>query len=156
MKPASMQSLSDHFFAQVPQPDIGCWLWPGSITINGYGRLQFHGQTFMAHRAAYELAYGPIPRGTLVCHHCDEPRCVRPDHLFLGSSAENQADMTRKNRGRVGERNGHAILTAEEVTAIRQRYAEGGITQQRLGYMFGVSQLTVSDIVTRKSWKHLP
>jgi len=154
MKPTSMQSLNEHFFATVSQPTIGCWLWPGSVTLEGYGRLQFHRQTFVAHRVAYELTHGPIPRGILVCHHCDTPRCVRPDHLFLGTTAQNLSDMTTKGRSAAGVRNGRAKLTEADVLAMRQRYAEGGITQQRLGYLYHITQTVVSGILRGKQWQH--
>ena len=118
----------------------------------------------MAHRIAYELAYGP-PEGQ-VLHHCDNPPCVRPSHLYDGTHKQNMADRT--NRGRTyrgpranveniprGERNTNAKLTEAAVREIRALYAAGGISQQALADWYGVNQTKISDVVRRKTWKHV-
>ncbi len=135
-----------------------CWIWTGSLTVHGYGRLQLNGVTVRAHRTAYELAFGPLGKGTAnginVCHHCDNRRCVRPDHLFLGTHSDNMADAARKGRRR-GEKNSRALLQPHAVLEIRAAYATGHHRQIDLGKQFGVSQLTISNIVTRKTWRHI-
>lgn len=84
-----------------------CWLWLGKPEgSNGYGRTSFHGRRYQAHRLAYELSYGPIPDGMIVCHECDTPLCCRPDHLFLGTHIVNMDDMVTKGRAASGNRNG--------------------------------------------------
>ncbi len=100
----SNQSLADRLWARVDRSGEGCWLWQGCTHAKGYGILRDDrgraGRAVRAHRVAYELTYGPIPDGLLVCHRCDNPRCCRPDHLFLGSPLVNSTDMRVKNRPR--------------------------------------------------------
>jgi hypothetical protein len=106
------------------------------------------------HRLAWELTYGTIPGGLCVCHKCDNPPCVRPDHLFLGTKAENSADMVLKGRSPKGSRNGQARFAEAEIFAIREAYASG-LTQVELAQMYSTSQTTISGIVRRATWKHL-
>jgi hypothetical protein len=134
-----------------------CWLWQGRATQFGHGRLRYLGRAWMAHRLVWHLTYGPIPDGMLVCHHCDNPRCVNPDHLFLGTYSDNTQDMLRKGRGNppIGERAPAAKLTREQVRAIRDEYAAGGVFYHQLGTKYGVSEAMVHAIVARKQWKWL-
>lgn len=109
---------------------------------------------YASHRASWEMHNGPIPEGQWVLHHCDNPPCVRPDHLYLGSNTENVRDRTDRGRER-GEHHGMAIVTEAEVREIRRRYADERISQQRLGADYGLSQTAVSQIVLKKCWKHV-
>lgn len=165
--------LSEWFWENVNKED-GCWLWNGDRK-NGYGRVSVGGQQLYAHRVSWQLTNGQIPNGMFICHHCDTPLCVRPDHLFLGTPADNVRDMRQKGRyptdvvrpsgddhwARIypdkvkrGEANNKAKLTEGEVIEIRSRYATGLVSQQNLAVTFGVSQPVISSIVTGRTWKH--
>jgi hypothetical protein len=109
------------------------------------------GATVPATHVAWELVNGPIPNGMCVLHRCDNPPCVRPDHLFLGTRRDNVLDMAAKGRAAVGERSGTAKLTASAVDDIRARYSAGE-TQRPLAQEYGVSQSTVSLIVQGRRW----
>ena len=96
----------------MPEPNTGCWLWSGSISYRGYGLVTQDEKTRLAHRASYELHKGPIADGLFVCHKCDVPSCINPDHLFVGSQTDNMADARRKGRKyvlRTQCRRGHAM-----------------------------------------------
>jgi len=148
MKP---KSLEDRFWPKV-EKGRGCWVWRGSHNMEGYGVLRGPDQRpVKAHRVSWELHVAPIPEGMVICHQCDNPPCVRPSHLFIGTQAENQHDRNRKGRGNQGARNGRAKLTPQQVSTIRRRYAVG-ITQQVLAETYDVSQKTISFIVRREHW----
>ncbi len=132
-----------------------CLEWTGSLS-EEYGRFYLDAKNTGVHRAVWLMLIGPIPEGMFVCHHCDNPPCVRPAHLFLGTNAENLADRDEKGRGCHGERSHLARLNAEQVTEIRRVYAAGGVTLTQLAARFGVAKPTVHHIVARRSWKHLP
>jgi len=130
----------------------GCWEWTAYKDANGYGAISFSGKRKLAHRVMYELRYGLIPAGACVCHSCDNPACVNPDHLFLGSHAENMADMASKGRAPKGETHVAAKLTEADVLAIR---ADTG-TQQEIAAKYGIGKSQVSRIRLGQTWKHVP
>lgn len=82
----------------IPVTESGCWIWVGSHTTAGYGRIYVARRAVMAHRASYAVKHGEIPSGKIICHKCDTPSCVNPDHLFVGTHKDNSQDMVRKNR----------------------------------------------------------
>lgn len=162
--------LADRFHEKYKVNDeTGCWEWTGALT-HGYGVINSGGagKAIRAHRVAYELFVGPIPNGdgyhgTCVLHRCDNPRCVNPEHLFLGTNADNVADMDAKGRRvsvprtgplldksgmRRGERHPMAKLTTEQVSAIRTSSMAG----TELAAQYGISKSTVSQIRLGKKW----
>lgn len=140
-------------------PDA-CWPWLGSKDRKGYGQIHSggtEGRLLVASRVAWEEANGPIPAGIQVCHNCptgDNPACCNPRHLFLGTQAENFADMIAKDRMVRGEQARHAKLTAEEVRQIRARRAAGE-TLRAIGLRYKVGHAEVHRIATRQRWAHI-
>ena len=137
-----------------PHMDSPCWIWTAGKFRKGYGSIKVSGKSLYTHRVAWVLANGPIPSGLDVLHRCDNPACVRVDHLFLGTNADNVRDRENKGRGVTfsGEAHNMAKLTSAKVDEIRALYAAGGIKQCELAERFGVRQAAISSIVLRKIW----
>jgi HNH endonuclease/Helix-turn-helix len=149
--------LSIRFWKYVTAgPFTECWLWNGLLSSNGYGRIgqEKTGRLLYTHRVSWELHNGPIPDDLCVCHTCDNRRCVNPYHLFLGTYADNLADMRAKGRGGIGTAVG-GKLTKTEVIEIRVLRSQG-IPQKELAKRFGVTQATIHRIEYRKVWKYIP
>lgn len=139
----------------IPEPNTGCHIWLGAVDRRGYGKITIGGRTVAAHRVAYEAANGPIPAGLNLCHRCDLPACINPDHLRPGTQLENIKDMHRKGRAALGERTNTAKLTAGKVRGIRF-LASLGRPQNVMARQYDVSKMTISRIVRRELWKHIP
>jgi len=134
-----------------------CWPWKGNVHSEGYGRCWIGGKWVRAHRLAWRLSHGAIPEDMCICHHCDNPICCNPTHLFVGTRADNARDCLKKGRWPVmrGVRNGSAKLSSEQVRQIRALYASGKCTQVELGKRFNVRPDHVGQIVRRELWTWL-
>lgn len=153
------EKVVSRFWKKIKKSD-GCWTWTRDRHAgNRYGRIWTGERRVPAHRFSWELHYGQIPRGMEVCHRCDFTFCVRPDHLFLGTHAENMGDCAAKKRivsGHVrGSRHGNAKLTESDVIDIRT-CASFGASRAALRAAFGVGHSVISEILTRKAWTHVP
>jgi len=135
-----------------------CWIWKGSKNKQQYGTFFDGKKTSLAHRLIYSLFINKdISETTQVCHKCDNPSCVNPYHLFLGTQLDNVKDMIQKNRNHrpKGEKNHKAKLTEKEVLSIRAEYIPHVTTNAELGRKYGVTGESIHAIITRKSWKHI-
>lgn len=181
--PVTDRAMRRRFWSKVDEsggPDA-CWLWTRQRTAKGYGIFSWSRQEpRRAHRVAWELVNGPIPDGLNALHRCDNPPCVNPSHLWLGTTADNNADMTAKGRAR---RNGNTVLTAargerhssrthpesvlrgsahwktklteDDVREIRRVVGAGEVRQAELARRYGVTRTAISLIIRGVSWKHL-
>ncbi len=153
------KSLEQRFWEKVDKrgPDE-CWEWTACKTW-GYGYIQDWSQQWKTHRLSWVLHHGAIPDGLCVCHHCDNRACVNPDHLFIGTIADNNRDMAAKGRyskiGMIGEDNPRAKLSEKQVLEIRDLYTAGEISQREIADRYGVHQTAVGFIVRRVHWKHI-
>lgn len=140
-----MSDLNSSYFGarSIPEPNSGCWIWEGCINTSGYGWMSHRKRSMAAHRYSYAVHCGPIPNGMMVCHRCDNRLCVNPDHLFLGTNADNMADMATKCRGT-------AKLSISDVIEVR-RQRETGATIYAIADRFNVSPSNISYIVRHKS-----
>jgi hypothetical protein len=143
----------ERFWSRVTKTD-SCWLYQ-DIGRYGYGLFPFKGRTFRAHCFIWEQTHGPIPHGFFVCHDCDVPACVRPDHLFLGTPAQNSADMVAKGRSAKGSRIGISRLTERQVEEIKRQLPGRFGTQSRLARQYGVSESAISQIANGHTWRHV-
>lgn len=142
------------FWAKVDKGGAGgCWLWKAARDKWGYGQHGVKMRRVQAHRFSYEMTKGPIPKGMLVLHRCDTPLCVRPDHLFAGTDADNKADSVAKGRHAHGERNSHAKLTEDQVRAVRRDWT--GENKLELAARYNVIPGTIYCAATRRTWKYL-
>ena len=145
-----------HRFWEKVRVSTGCWLWGASRDTKGYGSIGLFGRGTLARasRVAWLLSNGPIPAGQHVLHSCDNPPCVNPDHLFLGTNLDNAADMLAKGREAhlSGERNGRARLTRGQVAEIRHARAVGA-GYRALAEQYGVSEGTIWWILSGRHWQ---
>lgn len=149
------RTVEERFWEKVNKAAAGgCWEWTGSLHSKGYGQLSSKRgrRPHHAHRLSYQMHKGSIPADLLVCHHCDNRKCVNPDHLFLGTPKQNTDDRDRKDRVRHGDRHPFAKLTANRVKAIR-RQAANGATRKALATRYGVSVAAIGHVLAGNTWK---
>lgn len=162
-------NTADDFWLNVQKGD-GCWIWTGARLKAGYGRIRWQRKQSLAHRVAWVVVNGEIGDGLCVLHRCDNPPCVRPEHLFLGTKTENIADRHLKGRSASGDRNGSrtkperlargeanhkSILTAANVVEARRLRRTTGISFNKLAKQFSVSVYCVRSAVIGKTWRHI-
>lgn len=156
---AKYKSIKDKIEGNIEISTNGCWNWVGTKRGQSsgvyYGGTNIGRKSMLAHRASYELYIDKIPEGMLVCHKCDNPRCVNPEHLFLGTHLDNGRDMSQKNRGTNGEKSANSKLTSNQVMEIRFAGKLRNMRQKDIAYVFGVSEKAVHKIINNKTWKHL-
>ena len=157
-------TLEESLWNQVtPSNNKECWIWQGCTNPEGYGiirrRIGNGKQKFYpVHRLAYKILIGDIPDGMYVCHHCDNPPCVNPNHLFIGTPSDNIQDCIQKGRFRCnpsrGEANGQSKLSLSQVKEMRIKF-DNGVKARDLSEEYGVSDSQIWNIVYRKAWKHV-
>jgi hypothetical protein len=138
----------------IPEPNSGCWLWEGCLhRANGYGKVGIGHKAFYAHRLSWLEYRGSIPKKMYVLHSCDNPGCVNPDHLFIGTQADNLRDMHNKGRSNHprGEQHSRARLTEKDVRDIRA----SELSYTKLARLYGVLPGTIGNIRSRRIWKHI-
>lgn len=150
-------SLQARFWSKVDTSGQ-CWIWTGARPRHGYGHIgDGAGKVLKAHRLSWMIHNGPIPSGMCVCHNCpsgDNPACVNPSHLFLGTHKDNSTDMVAKGRASRGEHSPNTHLTADDVRVIRT-LLDSGMSQRDIAYRFAISRPAVSMIKTRRTWAHV-
>ena len=176
MRRRPLRPAEERWLEKFLRPADGCWEWIACVGNHGYGVFAINTKVQVtAHRYAWEKANGSIPPGMHVCHRCDNRKCVRPDHLFLGTNVDNILDSVKKGRRKGvarpkwgpnhpqrlnpdlvprGSAHGMAKVTESDVRAIRDRFAHGE-SGNSLGRAFGVSGFTIMRIIKRQSWKHV-
>lgn len=146
--------IEDRFWNFVHKTDT-CWLWIGTKQNHcGYGRIGNKPRTY-AHRLSWEIHNGKIPEGFCVLHTCDVRSCVNPAHLYLGKDAENARDRVNRNRQVRGSKHGLSKLVEADIPIIR-KLTEDGLKRKDIGIIFSVDQHTISDVIYKKRWKHIP
>jgi hypothetical protein len=151
------ERLVERFNAKWRKDDSGCWLWQAAIAGKGYGQLRAIPRRLgylYAHRFSWEMVNGPIPDGLMVLHSCDVPACVNPEHLFLGTNADNHKDMKAKDRHLYGERNAEAKLTERDILDI-YALSDASVAQKAIGAKFGIGQGCAWKIIHGHRWNHL-
>lgn len=150
------QSLLERFEEKyIPEPNSGCWLWTATSVRGGYGMIKSGDKNHLAHRVSWSLYRGDIPDEMLVCHSCDTPACVNPDHLFLGSQKDNMRDMLSKDRlpSRKGSKNPRAKLSESDIDEIR--IALKNETKASIASRYGVSPSLIRFIELGDAWAHI-
>ena len=154
-----MIDLKEKLSSRIKVLENGCWLYTGGKQSQGYGVLWDGAKQRRAHIVSYEIHVETIPQGMLVLHECDNPWCVNPEHLFLGTHQDNVNDMRTKGRDSFGhnkgENNGQAVLNEDKVRQIRRLLKTGQYTQEQIGDMFGVTRGAIKAIKLGYTWKYL-
>jgi len=147
-------TLEQKFWSNVTTGNFyDCWEWRAGINSKGYGAFWFNGKTISAHRIAWQITNGKIPEGMCVLHHCDNPRCCNPNHLFIGTHNDNVQDKVNKNRQAKEENNGRSKLTKKDVREIRLLGKTKKYTKAALARQFNISRKQIRNIINYICWK---
>lgn len=147
--------LAQRFWLKMIVLETGCWEWQGKRDAHGYGKTSIARKEFLAHRIAWILIYGDIPENLCVCHICDNPSCINPTHLFLGTHKDNITDATYKGRMHLGEDHGQSKLTEQLVLLARGIHQRHGISTRKLAQICEVSPPTMWEAINGKTWRHI-
>lgn len=150
------ETLLDRFLKYVKTKDLknDCWEWTGNVGHFGYGRMGYRMKTYLAPRLSVFLFHRKDPGKLFVCHKCDNPKCVNPNHLFLGTQKQNMEDCHAKGRTAGGERNGMAKLNEQQAREIK-KLLKTGMTHKEIGLRYGVSRSNVGAIANGKRWGNI-
>lgn len=150
-------SAIGRFWNKVKIVQNDCWLWQGALGRKGYGSFTVSRKfpTKIAHRVSYLIANRELDLDLQVCHSCDTPGCVNPDHLWQGTAKENSMDMVRKGRSPRGEKQGHSTLTKADIVAIRAMYSSGRFQQIEIAEKFKTSKGNIQHICANDTWRHI-
>lgn len=147
-----VSSLRESFAGKwMVHPRTRCWIWTGARFSTGYGQIAKRGKQLLAHRVSWVLHHGPLGANDVVCHSCDNPACVNPEHLFIGTQKTNMADCAAKHRSAHGERNGQHKLSEGQVLSIK----ESKESERALAARFGVCRSNIGYIRRGKRWSRL-
>jgi len=141
---------ASRFFAKLDTSKDGCWEWPGALHTNGYGAASWYKKHYQAHRLSWIFANGPIPQGMVVCHHCDNKRCVRPDHLFIGTLSDNIIDAVRKRR--LGRLSVDDVIGLRE--SVRRKSARCGVIS-KFASEHGISYCSAYRAAIGRTYAHV-
>lgn len=152
-------SITDRFQGRYTISASGCWEWTAAKNNKGYGQLNVQNKRMLVHRLSYEVHNGPIPDGLVVRHKCDNPSCINPEHLEVGTHKDNMQDMIKRNRGNWKPVKGSAVsvskLTEDQVIEIRARYVRITCGTTFLAKEYGVSSTVIHNIIRGKAWAWL-
>lgn len=133
----------------------GCWNWTGKLMWHGYGRMEIDENQMYAHRASWFIHHGEIPDGLFVCHHCDNKKCVNPEHLYLGTAQQNMNDAVARNRFPLGTKRKNTKLTEDQVVEIKIAIKRGD-RDSEIARAYGRSDETIRGIRIGRTWKQIP
>ena len=148
-----MKKAKPFFTRCLIDPDTGCWNWTSGKDAGGYGGLTVNRKSWKAHRYSWFLVNGPIPKGMCICHHCDNPSCINPQHLWIGTNEENIQDRNIKGRQAKGHKNRNARLNEFQIREIRLQ--QGKKINKELAKQYNISVSTINDIWAKRRWRHI-
>lgn len=156
LKSCYQMDIKERLFSFINMNSNGCWDWIGAKNKKGYGCLSYKNKTTIAHRLSYLLFIGEIPKDLHVLHRCDNPKCINPNHLFLGTDLDNSNDKISKGRFvcSYGKDNGNSKLTDEQVVDIKIKIKKG-LSFASISRTYEVSETTIAYIAKNKSWRHI-